>query len=119
MSLDDKYMTAMSNVRLDELIDRYMTAMSKDFDKHGYKNIKKAWMAEQGRKYTKIVSGYVCEDGGIAQRSVVAFIDKSTGDVFKPANWSSPAKGVRYNLYQDIDQLEKTCDYSGGHLYNR
>ena len=30
--------------------------------------------------------------------SVVAFIDKESGDIFKPASWRTPAKGVRGNV---------------------
>ena len=33
--------------------------------------------------------------------SVHAFIDQKTGDVFKPASFKAPAKGVRYNVLQD------------------
>jgi len=46
---------------------------------------------------------------------VVAFIEKTTGDVYKPAGWNAPAKGVRYNLVNDIDYLENNC--GSGHLY--
>ena len=31
-------------------------------------------------------------------RSVHAFIDKKTGEVYKPASFKAPAKHVRYNL---------------------
>ena len=45
----------------------------------------------KGRKYLKIVD--VSSDA-----SVVAFVDATTGDVYKPDGWSRPAKGVRARL---------------------
>ena len=32
------------------------------------------------------------------QGSVTAFIDKNTGEVYKPASWKAPAKHVRFDL---------------------
>lgn len=71
---------------------------------------------ETGRKYHKIV--FV--DGG-GQRSVHAFIDKKTGEVYKSASWKAPAKGVRFDL-RIINQREwllENADWSGGYLYAR
>ena len=42
-----------------------------------------------GRKYIKINQ----INGGVH-----AFIDKKTGEVYKPASWKAPAKHVRYDL---------------------
>ena len=33
--------------------------------------------------------------------SVLAFIDKRTGDIYKPASFKAPAKGIRGNLLND------------------
>ena len=49
------------------------------------------FVIESGRKYHKIVMVN-------NQRSVHAFVDKKTGEVYKPAGWKSPAKHVRYDL---------------------
>lgn len=38
--------------------------------------------------------------------SIYAFIDKETGDIFKPASWKAPAKGVRGNVFSPNDGLE-------------
>ena len=69
---------------------------------------------ESGRKYHKII--FV--DGG-ASRSVHAFVDKKTGEVYKSASWRAPAKGVRYDmrLIEQREQMLATCDWSGGYLY--
>ena len=53
--------------------------------------------------------------------SVTAFIDKQTGEVYKPASWKAPAKHVRYDLrlIKDREFLHnpKNVDWAGGHLY--
>lgn len=40
------------------------------------------------------------------ERSVFAFIDKETGNIFKPARWNAPAKHVRGNINSDQNGLE-------------
>jgi len=55
--------------------------------------------------------------------SVTAFIDKQTGEVYKPASWKAPAKHVRFDLrlIKDREFLHnpKNVDWAGGHLYMR
>ena len=72
---------------------------------------------ESGRKYHKIVM--VTEDGA---RSVHAFVDKKTGEMYMAASWKAPAKnGVRFDL-RIIEQREwvlENCDWAGGYLYKR
>lgn len=67
-----------------------------------------------GRKYHKIVQ--TCCDGS---QSVHAFVDKSTGELYKAASWKAPAKDVRFDL-RIISQREwvfENCDWAGGYLY--
>jgi len=68
---------------------------------------------EPGKKYHKVI---MTSHGN---RSVHAFIDKITGEVYKPSTWKAPAKGVRYNLLDDEsrENCYKRCDWSGGYLY--
>ena len=77
--------------------------------------VDKEFYITSGRKYLKIVY----DDGN--QRSVHAFVDKKTGDVYKPASWNAPAKGVRFNLLDDSQQewLMENADWAGGYLYAR
>ena len=72
------------------------------------------YQVETGKKYHKVV--FI--DGG-GSRSVHAFIDKQTGEVYKSASWKSPAKGVRYDLrlIADREYLLANADWSGGYLY--
>jgi len=68
---------------------------------------------ETGRKYHKIIMN------AAGSRSVHAFVDKKTGEVYKSASWKSPAKGVRYDL-RIIEQREwvlSNADWAGGYLY--
>ena len=74
------------------------------------------YVIESGNKYHKII----LVDGG-GSRSVHAFVDKKTGELYKSASWKSPAKGVRYDL-RIIEQREDVlanCDWAGGYLYAR
>jgi hypothetical protein len=67
-----------------------------------------------GRKYHKIVQ--TCSDGS---KSVHAFVDKNTGELYKAASWKAPAKDVRFDL-RIIEQREwvlENCDWAGGYLY--
>ena len=75
---------------------------------------------ESGSKYHKIIQ--VIDNGPNRMgpsRSVHAFVDKKTGEVYKSASWKSPAKGVRFDL-RIIEQREwllENADWSGGYLY--
>ena len=55
--------------------------------------------------------------------SVTAFIDRKTGEVYKPASWKAPAKHVRFDLrlIKDREFLHNPAntDWAGGHLYMR
>jgi len=82
-----------------------------------------------GKKYYKIVqqefetwegSKYY---GQYRDASVHAFVDKKTGQVYKPASWQSPARHVRFDL-RIIREREflfnyKNTGWAGGYLYLR
>ena len=83
-----------------------------------------------GKKYIKVfnlqyseASDYYNRPAGYRAGSVTAFIDKQTGQVYKPASWKAPAKHVRYDLrlIKDREFLHnpKNVDWAGGHLYMR
>jgi len=71
---------------------------------------------ESGRKYHKIM---MTTDGG--SRSVHAFVDMKTGELYKAASIKAPAKGVRFNLLviTDREWLLEHADWAGGYLYAR
>ena len=66
---------------------------------------------QTGRKYHKIHDG----------NGVHAFVDKNTGEVYKPASYKAPAKHVRYDLRRIKQRHEcfANADWSGGYLYLR
>ena len=75
---------------------------------------------EAGRKYYKIM---MYEEQGDVRRSqgVHAFVDKKTGEVYKPASWRGPAKIVRYDLriIRERQECFARADWAGGYLYVR
>lgn len=83
----------------------YMNGSTLDYD----------YIIEPGRKYLKIVQVN-------NQKSVHAFVDAKTGDLYKAHSWKAPAKGVRFNLFTDMAKLESIGKanrgmWAGGYLY--
>ena len=82
-----------------------------------------------GRKYYKIVqSEFETWNGSkyyqqYRDSSVHSFVDKETGEVFKPASWNRPAKHVRYDMriIKDREFLHDPNNvyWAGGYLYMR
>ena len=74
-----------------------------------------------GRRYHKIWDTDTCSNTNRESRSCHAFIDKRTGEVYKPASYKAPAKHVRYNLLsiQSREECLERCDWAGGYLYMR
>ena len=80
----------------------------------------------EGKKYFKVVRETFDEFQGRNKwrdTTVHAFIDRETGEVYKPASWKAPAKHVRFNLSNDLDR-QKLHDpnfvgWAGGYLYMR
>ena len=80
----------------------------------------------EGKKYFKVVRETFDEFQGRniwRDTTVHAFVDKFTGEVYKPAGWSKPAKHVRFNLSNDLDRFKlhdsTFVDWAGGYLYIR
>ncbi len=78
------------------------------------------FVIETGRKYHKIIM-VVPNGDRPASRSVHAFVDKKTGEVYKAASFKAPAKHVRFNLLliNDREWLLEHADWAGGYLYKR
>ena len=75
---------------------------------------------EEGRKYHKIIMEIPNENRD-PSRSVHAFVDKKTGELYKAASFKAPAKGVRYDLrlIEQREWLLENADWAGGYLYIR
>jgi len=80
----------------------------------------------EGKKYFKVVRENFDEFQGRNRwrdTTVHAFVNKFTGEVYKPAGWKAPAKHVRFNLSDDLDRLRlhdpDFVGWAGGYLYLR
>ena len=90
-----------------------VTRLQEDYDSNNYTSDRYKFEIQTGRKYHKIHNGPA---GGVH-----AFVDKNTGEVYKPASYKSPAKHVRYDL-RSIKQRRvcfSNADWAGGYLYLR
>ena len=78
----------------------------------------------EGKKYLKVVrEEYDERNDRWRDTTVHAFVDRATGEVYKPASWKAPAKHVRFDLSNDLDR-QKLHDpnfvgWAGGYLYMR
>ena len=78
----------------------------------------------EGKKYLKVVREEFDERNDRWRDSTVhAFVDRKTGEVYKPASWKAPAKHVRFNFCNKQDLLFLTdprcVGWAGGYLYLR
>jgi len=64
------------------------------------------------KKYYKILTVF---NGNSA---VHCFVDKNTGDVYKPSTFVSPCKNPKYNILEEESRqcLFNECEYSGRYL---
>ena len=90
-------------------------ALLMDFNRRGH-TLEYKFYVETARKYHKIWM-----EAETGSRSIHAFVDKKTGEVYKPASINAPAKIVRYNLLE-INSREECfarADWAGSYLYIR
>ena len=78
----------------------------------------------EGKKYYKVVREEYDETNDRWRDTTVhAFVDRKTGEVYKPASWKAPAKHVRFNFCNKKDLLFLTdprcVGWAGGYLYMR
>mgnify|MGYP003140091376 FL=1 len=92
--------------------------------KNGTANLMR-FVVTKGRKYFKITSheyDTFQDRNEYKEGSVNCFVDKNTGEVYKPASYNSPhTKHVRYNLLDEDSRAEclLRADWAGGYLYLR
>ena len=96
-----------------------------DAIENGTANLMK-FKVKTGKKFYKIVQmefDTFQNRNEYREGSVHAFVDKKTGQVYKPASWQAPAKHVRYDL-RIIREREflfnsNNTGWAGGYLYLR
>ena len=111
--------------KIEKWIYYYCGALEENY-KQQYPNCipDKEFKMQLGRKYWKILQwDYWDSDNTQFSESVHAFVDRNTGEVYKPASYKSPAKHVRYDLrlIKDREKLHNPnfTDWAGGYLYLR
>ena len=86
------------------------------------------FVVQKGRKYLKIINQQYDDMGPnpsyeYKNGSVHAFIDRETGDVYKPASWNAPAKHVRFDMRiiseRNFVHNPNNTGWAGGYLYLR
>ena len=102
---------------ISERVNAYVEALNNSSsDHHQFSTLK-------GKRYLKVVDSRPSDGGPLAGASVHAFIEIATGEVYKPAGWTQPAKHVRFRLMHDASYAElighasSSEAYSGGYLY--
>jgi|TARA_R110000796_G_scaffold72277_1_gene163552 hypothetical protein len=93
----------MDTKNIVELVEKYVAILNKPKNNR----FGKVFSYTTGKKYFKVID----------ESSVEAFVEKTTGDVYKPASWAAPAKNARYNLATDLNLLNKVIKLSSGYLY--
>ncbi len=58
-----------------------------------------------GRRYVRVVRT------DVAEHSAHCFVDRTNGDVLKPAGWKGPAKGRRGNIFDAHHGLKAVTAY--------
>lgn len=118
LALTDNYRQCACNmhraaIQRGESVEYHQTKIGEI--KSGEFEYDKTFQIETGRKYYKIVMA------DRNNRSVHAFVDKNTGEVYKPSSWRGPASGVRYDLrvISEREWLFENADWAGSYLYSR
>ena len=110
--------------KIEKWVYEYCGSLEENF-KQQYPNSSrsKEYKMQLGKKYWKVVQSDIDANGKEWSGGVHAFIDRNTGEVYKPASYKSPAKHVRYDmrLIKDRANLHNPnfTDWAGGYLYLR
>lgn len=59
-----------------------------------------------GKKYFKLFACEIYPDGKTNTGRLICFVDKTTGDIYKPASYAAPAKHARGNVNSDSCGME-------------
>ena len=116
-------------------IDSYKRMALKEGSKYAFDRLQEIedgtanlykFVIKKGRKYLKIINQQFDtfqDRNEYRDGSVHAFIDRETGDVYKPAGYNKPAKHVRYNLLERSDREFlfnwRNTGWAGGYLSMR
>lgn len=96
------------------LFEENILSNTKELARHMQKRFEQSWKypdsiytVKINNKYLKIITRKDDKD-----QSVIAFIDRNNGDVYKPACWSRPAKHIRGNILRNFGKSSlNECGY--------
>jgi len=122
-TLEENY--KQHNIRMHQNYTSDWSKQQLESIKNGTANLMK-FVIKNGRKYYKIMQhdfDTFQDRNEYREGCVHAFVDKNTGEVYKPASYNSPAKHVRYDLriINDREKLHNPAytGWAGGYLYMR
>ena len=110
---------------------RMISNFTSDYSKKQLEDVKNGtanlmrFVVTKGRKYFKITSheyDTFQDRNEYKEGSVNCFVNKNTGEVYKPASYNAPhTKHIRYNLLDEDSRAEclLRADWAGGYLYLR
>jgi hypothetical protein len=87
--------------------DAFVAALNTKFDTDTF-------TASAGKRFDKVI-----KELSNGQRTVYSFVERETGDLYKAAGWSAPAKGIRYPGAVLLTQAVEAADPYGSFLYIR
>jgi hypothetical protein len=99
--METNRMSTVISTKTTNAVIKFVNDWSKLRDSYYMKNypalIVEPLLTIPGKRFIKVT-----ENG----RSVMAFIEIATGDIYKPASWAAPAKHVRGNVFSDKNGME-------------
>lgn len=108
-------MKLQNNTKLTSKIDEWCDVLEQKANCQTYGLQNFYFWFSVGKSYYKIVRS----DQDTKNDSVHAFVNKTNGDIYKPASWNAPYKDTRYNIWTEFNQLLHDCDWAGEYLYKR
>ena len=107
--------TLAQNTHLTDTIQYWCDILEKKTKDQTYGSQMMYFWFSVGKSYYKVIR----TDQDTKNNSVHAFVNKKTGDIYKPASWNAPYKQVRYNIWTQFDKLLNDCDWAGKYLYKK
>jgi hypothetical protein len=96
MDSEKVYMDAMMGQGFEKALEAFLGCLNESFkafySKHYPMLPGKTAEVAMGSKYAKVIA----KD---SSRCVYCFVNKQTGEIFKPASWAAPAKHARGNIF--------------------